>query len=427
MRRWAIWLVAVLMMWAVLPAAAQSSARVAFVNGSGQLVVSSSDGSFRWIITNPGEFLADPVGYTWSPAGDRLFFAVDLGADVSLRVADIPAQSISELGQVPNAGISGGQWLGSGVVVSAGGRIVYIDTSSGAVTDLITGQGDIGLMSPYSNGDPNLASSTSVSPSGDYVFYRQGDGRYAVADLGNGAAFPLPGMNEPDARLNGLWSDITSLVAYWGFEGNSILSVTDAATGATVTLDSGRTTPINPIGWREGTSQLVYRDGAGIVRLADLTCLFSSCSANPLEGGVEVLPASAMDVLIDGDWAFYREGDGVFGLWLGCATSSCSGSAVPLGGSAAPGTMIHAAGGTLAYTAGDSYSREVRVVSLSCLTSGGCSPQSVLSGAASGLVSPDGASVVVEQQGAGLNVLNLTNGTTANLSDGGALATARWN
>jgi hypothetical protein len=89
--------------------------------------------------------------------------------------------------------------------------------------------------------------------------------------------------------------------------------------------------------------------------------------------------------------------------------------------------MIHAAGGTLAYTAGDSYNREVRVLSLDCLSSGGCSPQTALTGAAAGLVSPDGASVVVEQQGVGLNVLNLASGATTHLSDGGALATARWN
>ena len=92
--------------------------------------------------------------------------------------------------------------------------------------------------------------------------------------------------------------------------------------------------------------------------------------------------------------------------------------------------MIHAAGGTLAYTgypAGNTYDREVRVVSLSCLESGGCSPQTALGGAVAGLVSPDGASLVVEQQGVGLNVLNLASGTTTHLSDGGALAAARWN
>lgn len=432
MRRWAIWLVAVLVLFAVLPAEAQDSARVAarvaFVNGSGQLVVSSSDGSFRWIITNPGELLVDPVGYTWSADGNRVFFAVDLGAEVSLRVADIAAQSISELGKVPNNGLSGGQWIGSGVVIANGDRMSYIDTDNGAVTDLISGQGNIGLLSPYANGDPNLAPTSSVSPAGDYVFYQQGDGRYAVASLSSGTAFPLPGVNEPNARLNGLWSDITSLVAYWGFEGNSILSVTDAANGTTVTLDSGRTTPINPIAWREGTSQLLYRDGAGVVRLADVSCLFSGCTSNPLESGVEVLPASAMDVLVDGDWVFYREGDAVFALSLGCADSgTCAGSAAQLGGGPAPGTMIHAAGGTLAYTAGDSYSREVRIVPLDCLSSGGCSPQTALTGAAAGLVSPDGASVVVDQTGVGLNVLNLSSGTTTYLSDGGALATARWN
>jgi hypothetical protein len=431
MRRWVVWLVAIVFGSAVLSATAQDAARVAFVNGSGQLVVSSGDGTYRWIVTNPGEILANPLGYSWSPNGDRLFFAIDMGGEVSLRVGDAASQSIVEIGRVPNDNLSGGAWTASAVVVGAGEQISAFDASTGAVTDWITGQGPVKLLSPYVNDRPNLPAVSSLSPSGEYVFYQQGDGRYAVAALGGGG-FALPGVNDADARLNGLWADSAPFVAYWGFEGNSILSVTDAASGATVTLDSGVTTPIMPIGWQSGTSQLLYRDGVGVVRLADLSCLSSGCGANPLESGVEFLPASAADVVLNGDWAFYRDGAGVYGLWLGCAASgTCAGSAVQLGDNAVPGAMIHAAGGMLAYTgygadANNAYDREVRIVALGCVNSGGCSAQSALTGAVSGLVSPSGESVVVEQVGTGLSILNLSTLSTSFLSDGGLLATARW-
>jgi hypothetical protein len=432
MRRWWFWLVAVLILIAVLPLQAQSGALVAFVNGSGQLVVSSGDGAYRWIVTNPGEFLVDPVGYNWSPGGDRVFFTIDLGGEVSLRVGDVTSQSAVEIGRVSNNNLSGGEWVSNGVLVGTADRISYFDASNGSVADVITGQGNVSLLSPFANDHPNLPQPRSVSPSGDYLFYQQGDGRYAVAALDGSSAFPLPGANDPNARLTGLWSDSAALVAYWGFEGNSVLSVTDAGSGATVTLDSGRATPITPLGWRANTNQLLYRDGAGIVRLADVSCLFGGCGANPLESGVEVLPASATDVQTNGDWAFYQDGDGIYALWLGCAESgACAGSAITLGGSAVPNTMIHMGGGVLAYTGysadpNNPNDRDVRVVSLGCLNSGGCSPQSVLGGAVAGLVAPDGGSMVVEQLGVGLNVLNLSSLSTTYLSDGGALVTARW-
>lgn len=432
MRRWWFWLVAILILIAVVPLQAQGSALVAFVNGSGQLVVSSGDGTYRWIVTNPGEFLVDPVGYTWSPSGDRLFFAIDLGGEVSLRVGDVNSQSAVEIVRVPNNNLTGGEWAGNGVIVGIGDRISYLDFSNGTASDLVSGQGTVGLLSPFANDHPNLPQTSSISPSGDYLFYQQGDGRYAVAALNGSNAFPLPGTNDANARLTGLWSDGSPLVAYWGFEGNSVLSVTDAGSGTTVTLDSGRATPITPLAWRDNTSQLLYRDGSGVVRLADVSCVFSGCGSNPLETGIELLPASATDVQTDGDWTFYQDGGTVYALWLGCADSgACAGTAIPLGTGAAPNTMIHEAGGILAYTGynadpNNPSDRDVRLVSLGCLNSGGCAAQSVLGGAVAGLVAPDGGSVVVEQVGVGLNVLNLSNLGITYLSDGGSLVSARW-
>ena len=432
MRRWWFWLVAIFILLTALPLQAQNGGMVAFVNGSGQLVVSSGDGAYRWIVTNPGEFLVEQVGYNWSPRGDRLFFAVNLGGEVSLRVGDVNAQNAVEIGRIPNSNLSGGIWVGNGVVVGAADSINYYDAANGTVSGLITGQGNVSLISPFANDHPNLPQPSSISPSGDYLFYQQGDGRYAVAALNGATAFPLPGANETNARLTGLWSDNSGLVAYWGFEGNSVLSVTDAASGSTITLDSGRATPITPLAWRENSNQLLYRDGAGMVRAADVSCVLSGCGVNPLENGVEVMPASASDVQTDGDWAFYRDGDGVFAIWLGCVDSgACAGTAITLGTTAAPGTLLHVNGGVLAYTGysanpNDPNDRDVRVVSLNCLNSGSCSPQSVLGGAVAGLVSPDGSSVVVEQVGVGLSVLNLSSLSTTYLSDGGSLVTARW-
>ena len=73
---------------------AKSSPLVAFVNSSGQLIVSSGDGSYRWIVTNPGETLAGDTAWT----GNRLLFAVARRKS-SLRGCRTPAsQAVSEIG-----------------------------------------------------------------------------------------------------------------------------------------------------------------------------------------------------------------------------------------------------------------------------------------------------------------------------------------
>src|SRR5215470_6015853 len=102
-------LFACLVLGGIAPVSAQGSANAAFINSSGQLIVSSGDGSYRWIVTNPGESLASPLGFTWSPDGRRLFFAVNNGA-VSLRIGDLASQSVAEIGQASGSAITGGQW-----------------------------------------------------------------------------------------------------------------------------------------------------------------------------------------------------------------------------------------------------------------------------------------------------------------------------
>ncbi len=231
-----------------------------------------------------------------------------------------------------------------------------------------------------------------------------------------------------------MWSDSAPLVAYWGFAGNSQLAVTNAATGATITLDSGRTAPITPLAWRPGTTQLVYRDASGFVRLTDLACLQSSCGANPLETGAALLPAEVTDVRVTADRAYFRSGETIGAVDLGCAAAnSCQNAQVVIAGNAAPQTTLSVGRTTLVYTAytgnaNDINDREVRVIDLNCVSNpASCAPQTVLGGAVAGAISADGRYAVVEQVNGGLSSLDLNTGAAAYLADKGAgLSGARW-
>ncbi len=102
-------------------AAAQSSTPlVAFANSSGQLIVSSGDGGYRWIVTNPGETLAGTTA--WTPRGDQLVFAVGSGGSASMRAANVSQQTISEIGQVGGALLS----------LSADGSTLFIQQPDGS-------------------------------------------------------------------------------------------------------------------------------------------------------------------------------------------------------------------------------------------------------------------------------------------------------
>ncbi len=217
--------------------------------------------------------------------------------------------------------------------------------------------------------------------------------------------------------------------------------MTHAASGQTVTLNSGRATPIEPVAWRPGTLQLVYRDTTDFVRLADLSCLASGCGANPLESGVELMPATASDIQFGarGDWVFFRDGEPVKAVNLACVSSgNCGGSAVTLGDHAAQRTWIHVAGSTLVYTAyaqdpANPNDREARVVNLGCLRNPAtCQPVPLLSQSVGGLASPDGLYLTVDQAGNGLRALRIADGLLADLSGssggplGSSLTLARW-
>jgi hypothetical protein len=411
------------------PASAQGAPLVAFLNSAGQLVISSGDGGYRWIVTNPGETLVEPFGYSWSPNGDQLAFAVNVGSGVSLRVASAGSQSVGELGQIPSGQVSGGAWSGSSVLVSAAGQILLLDANSGAQTTVVSDPGTV--SSGYGSARPNLPNTSALSD--NFVLYQQGDGRYAVAAQDGSFAQPLNLTNDFDAPQSGLWSPDAPLVAYWGYSSSSALAVTNASTGASVQLDSGRSAPIPPLAW-VGT-RLIYRGADGLVRLAELACLTSnSCAGDELNQGVELLPATADEVQTDGTWVYFLNGNTVQAVNLGCiGTGDCLNSAQTVGDNAAPQGRVHAAGGTLVYTAftadpNNPNDREVRGVDLGCLSAGTCSPVTVIGSAVAGLVSPDGRYVIVEQMGSGLSSLDLSTGNATYLSDAGApLLKARWN
>ncbi|MGQ9908145.1 MAG: TolB family protein [Candidatus Flexifilum sp.] len=419
------------------PAAAQGGSFAAFVNPSGQLIVSDTTGGYRWIVTYPGEMLAAPIGYTWSPAGDRLLFAINLGAEISLRVGSVATQSVIEIGRLPAGSISGGVWTpdGSGVFAASNDQIAYFDASGGGSAVLIAGGGPVTLISPYASDRPYLPRESSLSPDGRFLFYQTGDGRYVTAALDGSAVYPLAGANDSAARGSGLWADGAPLVAYWGYEATALLSVTHAATGATLTLDSGRAAPITPLAWFERAPILVYRDVTGFVRAADVGCLLSACGDNPLLAGVEFMPPTAADVQIISGYGIYRDGVNVYAVPTTCIFSGgCGAQTVLLAANAVPGLPIHAAGGRLAYTAfsadpNNPADRSATVVDLTCLNTGACGGQPLISGALAGLLADDGRSLIVDGPG-GLSIVSLTGGTTVSLSDysGGALLlTARWN
>lgn len=419
---------------------------VAFVNSSGQLVAASGDGLARWIVTNPGETLAQPLGFTWSPDGRRLFYAVNAGDAASLRVGDVASQSVSEIGQASGA-LSGGQWTpdGRSVLVAADTTLLAYPASGGSPAILADFGVLVSLISPYANDRPNVPAALSLSPDGGFIFLwlREGSqGRYTLLALNGGAVTSLPAVNDAAARQSGLWADSDPVVAYWGFDGgNSVLGVTHAASGQSVTLNSGRATPIAPAAWRPGTLQLVYRDTSDFVRIADLSCLAGGCGANPLESGVELMPATASDIQFDdgGNWVFYRDGEVVKAVNLGCLSAgNCAASAVALGDHMAQRTWVHAAGRALIYTAyaqdaGNPNDREVRVVNLDCLRDpASCRPATLLGQSVGGLASRDGDYVTVDQAGSGLSALRMADGLLTNLSgsSGGALGSAlnlaRW-
>ncbi|MBN8639429.1 MAG: hypothetical protein J0M07_29190 [Anaerolineae bacterium] len=401
---WGRLLVFLLVFAVSMGAAAQASPLLAFVNLSGQLVVSSGDGGFRWIVTNPGETLVD--GFEW--ADGRVVFAVYDGGAISVRVADPNAQSAYEIGRGAGSSIAFGGVAQNAAVVAFDGRLAVFDLNGG-------GGGELGVSGTLAEQATN----------GGMIFFRGSDGNYALIAPNGGSFTPLGFASDPNAPFINLWSG--SLVAYADYGIGSSLAVTDANSGATVTLANTGSIPLLPLAWTGST--LIYRGSSGTVLAADLSGINSG--ANPLETGVDFLPGSATEVQTDGRYAYFLDGETVGAVDLGCLNrGDCLNSVQIIGGQAAPETVLAVSGRLLTYTgySGNAYdlaSRELRAVDLGCL-GGQCQPASVAGGATAGYLSPDGSFVTVQDVNGGLSAVNLRAGGLGYLSDGGELLSVRW-
>ena len=408
------------------PAAAQSGPLVAFQNAAGQLVVTSADGVYRWVLTNPGETLSPALGFRWSQNGSRLFFAVDEGGEVSLRSADVAGQAINEIGRVTSGGLSGGEWTPdhSGVLVAANDRLTWYPVSGQAV-DILAGQGPVSLRTPAQD---SRFGWRALSPDARTLIYRDSAGTTVALPLTGGASVPLTSGADPSLP-GGLWAEDGGLVAVAG--ANEIV-VFSPVTGVSARWPGASAVPPAPLLWWPGTSLLLVQDGAGAIRSADMSCLRSG-PCDPFPASFPVLAASARGLRAAGDWLVYLDGDGVFAVPSGCLSAgSCA--PVPVAASVSPGSAMDARGGALAYTAytadpNNPSDREARVVDLACLNSGSCAPQTVAPGAQAGGLSPDGRLLIVSGP-AGLLLTDRTSGAQMLLSDpapGQTPASARWN
>lgn len=385
-------LILVLLVW--IPFShAQSSSLLAFINSSGQLVVTSADGANRWIVTNPGQTISNTLGFAWTEDGDLLFAL----SDNSIYLADPSTQQLSA-----------------------------IENDFGAYARL----------NGFTN-RPNIEQPQGISPDGDYAFLWS-QGRYGLVELGTNSSVMLPANNNQGARGSGLWADRQPIVAYWGYDdsNNSVLSVVDASTQNNVVLTGNSQIPITPIAWLPDSTLLLYRVSSGAGQIADVGCVASSCNSNPLDNGVTILPSTATNTQITDTHVYYVDGETVKGVALNCLSSNnCVETAFVIGQRVAPLTMMHVADGRMVYT---SYAnnpntptdRQLELVDLSCTPD--CAPQTVLNGAVAGLLSADGNYVMLDIVNNGLNILSFSNGSLVYLSGstggqlGSGLNTALW-
>ncbi len=383
----------ILLLVSVPLSSAQSNDLLAFLNGSGQLVVSSGDGNTRWIVTNPGQVIDSTLGFDWNAEGNLVFALEGYGAFEG-------------------------------------------DPSTQAINPLENAE-DLAFLRGLRN-RPNDAQPNGVSADGRFAF-AWSDGRYFVVPVGTTSGFQLPLVGKNDAQGSGLWADNTPLVAYWGFDndsGSTGLSIFNAQTNTDITALSGTSIPIPPIAWQPNSTRLVFRTGTGDVYLSDVGCLVSGCSANPLETAVPVAPSSASNVQVTADHIYYMDNQQIFGSDLSCASNNtCIDSRFVVGNNAVPLSMVHTNGNRLTYTAyasnpNDANDRIVQRVDLSCTPD--CQPQSTLNGAMAGLLSASGNFLMVDINGQGLNILNISSGGLVYLTDtmgeqlGAGLTTARW-
>ncbi len=339
----------------IVPVMAQGNAtRLAYVNGSGQLVIINADGANRWIVTNPGEQLAANVELAWSPNGRQLFFAVQQGGQTELRLANTNDQSVTTL--VALGGVSGGEWTSdsAGIIVGTPDGLLRLDLNARQAEVLVPG-------GQFING-------SVIAPTGNALFFYQ-NGSFTVRSQ-NGTVTALPGRNNVSAANVGLWAPRQPFVAYWAFNdrGNSTINVANATTAETVIIDSQSAVPVTPLSWIPGTTQLIYRSATGVMAV-DVGCLQNGCGAVPTP--VQILPVTAGNLAASGNGALlYSDGNVVFSVGSACvAAGDCTQNRVELG-PLAGNTVATAARNTAAFTTSDG---TVQLVNdLGCVGSGNC-------------------------------------------------------
>jgi hypothetical protein len=385
---------------------------VAFVNESGQLVVTDANGASRWIVTNPGEKLHPVLGYTWAPDGTHLLVATQDGGGALLRLGDVNSQTLTDFGRLDGSYLSGGVWQNNNTVLFSDGQAVYAVTQQNQTP---VGVGE--LASPFADMvNPTLPS--NVLPLSLL------SGQYALGDA------ILPG---DQANGRSLWASNAPLVAYGAFDedGASAVFIANAQSGTTIRFNSGGRTPIFPEGWLANTSQLLFRDGAGQIRWVDVSCLQSSCGSDPFASSVVILPASASEVQASASQLLYRDQDQIWRTSLNCIQQqNCYDTAQQVGSNAAPRTPLLVRGSTALYTAYgasqmDTSDRTVYGLDLNC---GDCVAQPLVSNATAVSLDASGQNAVVESAGQGIALLRVNDLSQVYLAGPSTnSAYVRWN
>lgn len=271
---------------------AQTMNLLAFVNSGGQVVITSADESYRWIVTPPNQALTATPALAWSPDGRWLLYATP----AQLHLADTATQTI--------------------LTADVGGTISQLQWANQADSFTLTHservwlgnvrEGIINLL-PLANGSLPV---DGLAPQADALMLIQ-NGVFQTLNVNTAQLIPSALAVNPYLIPNAVyWADRSAWVAYAGVSVNqtSAFAVSHIMTGETWMLDSGTSLPVTPLGWQPRGSLLFYRDISGI-RVADVGCLENGCGGNnPLLSGQPLLPTNVTSLMIGTQNLAYVEG-----------------------------------------------------------------------------------------------------------------------
>ncbi|GAB1422323.1 hypothetical protein MASR2M15_25510 [Anaerolineales bacterium] len=398
-------------------ASAQEGQFVAFMNSAGQLLISSQDGQIRWILSDPGQTIATQQLPKWSFDGHRLLYALDLGQQsFDLRMVDAPSQSL--IASTPINPFGGADWVsGQNALVAQGSELLVFNT---ALQSLGTFQGNLRLLQTVQTGNGVLA------------LLVEGNA-YRLFNANNTALFELPGQY--DARTHGHTTNEQGLIAYSSRDesGGSLLVVV-SANGTFFAHPSASTSPMQALTFT-GDRRLNYRDVSGVIRIADVSCVLTSCGVDPFSSALDILPASAGEIKLNGNTLVYKDANQLLMAPITCLnTGSCNASAAVLATNVALRLPYFMAdNGKLFYTGfnnnvADVSDRHLFSADLACAD---CGAQLLRSGALAVDLSSDGRKLVIDDADEGLNILDLASGSLVFLAPpaanwGNALPFVRW-